>query len=380
MSTIELKREFIKFMEEKHIGLVFPKNYFGCVMAVLIEQEPITQDTIKKLTNYSKTTISQMLKLLQVTFPLMQVKKPKIRKKYYSINMSTREFMFTFLQMLIETYKEKVDFILPLLEELELYTPKHQKFRDFSNFLRQLYTHSTLYIDLLTDTVEEFESLIKTGKAVTNDLAITDFMNTPEHQVFIQNLFKPPQQPTSIIIPRIEDKQLSMIYSQLKGKFYQKFRENLTSSSSQAAIARAVLGTELLLENRLLTQEELERTTNFQRSIISATLKSLVERKMVQLIKRPGDRKKYFMIIQSWDARTIYRFRLNILSAIEMKQKISDLIEKTTQIAKSEEITSLLAFFHDIHHSYEYFEQYFRLLEMKYLNIRLREHLQRNGT
>ncbi|MFX0122988.1 MAG: hypothetical protein ACFFAE_05065, partial [Candidatus Hodarchaeota archaeon] len=97
MNTIDIKREFIKFMEEKHTGLFFPKKYFGCMMAVFIEQEPITQDNIKKLTNYSKTTISQMLKLLQVNFPLIQIKKPKIRKKYYSVNISTREFMITFL-------------------------------------------------------------------------------------------------------------------------------------------------------------------------------------------------------------------------------------------------------------------------------------------
>jgi DNA-binding transcriptional regulator GbsR (MarR family) len=376
MNTIDIKRDFIKFMEEKHSGLLFPKNFFGCMMAVFIEQEPITQDKIKKLTNYSKTTISQILKLLQLNFPLIQIKKPKIRKKYYTINITTREFMITFLRMLIEAYKDKVDFILPLIEEIKPYTKKHQKFRNFSEFLENSFKYSSLYIKLLTDSAEEFSNLVKTGKIEIDDLINTDLMNSPENQTYIQSLLNSPKLPTSVLIQQIGDKQLSKIYIQLKNKFYQKFRENLTSARSQTAIARTILGTELLLENRPLTQEELERATGFQRSTISDTLKSLLNMKMVQLIKKPGDRKKYYMIVQSWDTRTINRLRLNIGYAIEMKKGISDFIEIAKQIDTGEDIKSSLVFFQDIHHSYEQFELYFKLLEVKYLNIRLKEYLE----
>ncbi len=376
MRTIDIKRDFIKFMEEKHANLVFPKNYFGCMMAVFIEQEPITQDDIKKLTNYSKTTISQMLNLLQVNFPLVQIKKPKIRKKYYSINLSTREFMITFLRMIIDTYKDKVDFILPLIEEVKQYTKEHQKFQNFSEFLEHFFKYSSLFIKLLTDSAEEFSNLIKTKKIEIDDLINTDLMNSPENQTYIQSLLTPPKLPTSTLIQRIGDEQLSKVYVQLKNKFYQKFRENLISARSQIAIARTVVGTELLLENRPLTQKELERATGFQRSTISNTLKLLLNMKMVQLIKKPADRRKYYMIVQSWDTRTINRIRVNIGYAIEMKEKISDFTEKTKQIDTGEDIKSLLVFFQNIHHSYEQFEQYFKLIEVKYLNIRLKEYLE----
>ncbi|MFX0084378.1 MAG: MarR family transcriptional regulator [Candidatus Hodarchaeota archaeon] len=344
-------------------------------MAVFIEKEPITQDRIKKLTNYSKTTISQILKLLQVNFPLIQIKKPKKRKKYYTINISTREFMITFLRMLIEAYKDKVDFIIPLIEEIEPYTKKHQKFLNFSEFLENSFKYSSLYINLLTDSAEEFSNLIKTGEFKIEELINTDIMNSPENQLYLQSLLNPAKLPTSISIQRIGDKQLFELYIQLKNKFYQKFRENLTAARSQTAIARTILGTELLLENRPLTQEELVRATGFQRSTISDTLKSLLNMKMVQLIKRPGDRKKYYMIVQSWDTRTINRLRLNIGYAIEMKKGISDFIEITKQIDTVEDVNSLLLFFKEIYHSYEQFGQYFKLLELKYLNIRLKEFL-----
>ncbi|MHA2224123.1 MAG: helix-turn-helix domain-containing protein [Candidatus Hodarchaeales archaeon] len=348
-------------------------------MAVFIEQEPITQDKIKKLTNYSKTTISQILKLLQVNFPLIQIKKPKIRKKYYAINITTREFMITFLRMLIEAYKDKVDFILPLIEEIKPYTKKHQKFQNFNEFLENSFKYSSLYIKLLTDSAEEFSNLVKSGKIKIDELINTDLMNSPENQTYIQSLVNSPELPTSVSFQRIGDKQLSKIYVQLKNEFYKKFRENLTSARSQTAIARTILGTELLLENRPLTQEELERATGFQRSTISDTLKSLVNMKMVQIIKKPSDRKKYYMIVQSWDTRTINRLRLNIGYAIEMKKGISDFIEIAKQIDTGKDIKSLLVFFQDIHHSYKQFGQYFKLLEVKYLNIRLNEYLEQKN-
>lgn len=375
MNTIDIKKSFIRFMEEKHSGLLFPKNFFGCMMAVFVEQEPITQDTIQKLTNYSKTTISQILKLLQVNFPLVQIKRPKKRKKYYTINLTTKEFMITFLRMLIEAYQDKADFLLPLIEEINPYTKKHPKFQQFKDFLINSYKYSSLYLRILTESAEEFGELLNTGDVGKETKENTNVIKSQEHIEYIQGLFEPPKLSNSDSIPQISDKYLSGIYVQLKENFYQKFRENLTSARSQNAIARTILGTELLLENHPLTQEELEMSTGFQRSIISDTLKTLINMKMVQVIRKQKDRKKYYTIVQSWDTRTINRLRLNIIYATEMKKGLNEFIELTRQLETTENVRSLLAFFQEIHNSYEQFEQYFKLLETKYLNIRLKEHI-----
>ena len=262
-----------------------------------------------------------------------------------------------------------------MIEEIKPYTKKHQKFLNFRGFLENSFKYSSLYLDLLADSAEDFGKLVKNEKTDLDELINTDLLNSPESQAFIQSLSNPPKISTSNFIQPIEDKQLSQIYIQLKNKFYQKFRENLTSARSQTAIARTIVGTELLLENRPLTQEELERATSFQRSIISDTLKTLLNMKMVQIIKKHGDRKKYYMIVQSWDTRMIYRLRINMGYAKEMKKGICDFIEITKQIDTGEDISSLLVFFQDIHHSYNQFEQYFKLLEVKFLNIRLKEQL-----
>jgi DNA-binding transcriptional regulator GbsR (MarR family) len=164
----------------------------------------------------------------------------------------------------------------------------------------------------------------------------------------------------------------------LKNKYYQKFRENLTIARSQSEVARSIIATELLLEQRPVTQKEIEEATNFQRSTISSSLKLLLEMKMIQVIKKPSDRKKYYLAVQSWDTRTINRFKLSINYANVMKEKISYLLEMIEDIKLSDEKRGLIEFFEQIYYSYEQYEQYFKLLELKFLNIRLNEQKAKN--
>ncbi|MFX1538327.1 MAG: hypothetical protein ACFFDI_29405, partial [Promethearchaeota archaeon] len=368
---------FVDYMEEIHARVIFPTKYFGCLMAVFVEQEPITQDRIEQLTGYSKTTISQMLKLIQVNFPLKQVKKPGLRKKYYTIDVPPRDFMITFLKMIIDTYQDKTDFIPPLIEEIRPYTDKHPRFRNFKQFLEKFYEIGTLFLKLTTDTVDEFSNLIKTGQVKSSELSNLNLLSSQENLEKIYTLLKPPKVPSFFSDQRIMDEKLAEIYTQFKNKYYQNVRENLILAGSQTGYARTIIGTELLLEQRPVTQEEIQNATHFKRSTVSYILNILLDWKMIQLIKKPGDRKKYYMVIQSWDSRVINRIKLNIKYAIEVKEKITNLMEKIELRKPSKENKSLKAFFQHIHHSYEQYEQYFKLLEVKYLTIRLKDYLEK---
>jgi DNA-binding transcriptional regulator GbsR (MarR family) len=371
MSVEDIKKEFIHNMEEKHSGFLFPKKFFGCMMAVFIEQVPITQDRIEELTNYSKTTISQMLTLIQMKFPLKQIKKPGIRKKYYTIDITTRKFMFSIFMMIIDSYREKVEFMPLLIEEIQPYSLKHPKFDTLKLFLENYYKFSSLYMKLLLETTEELRILVDTGQINTSELSNFNILSSPEHQSKIQLLLNPPNNSKSFTDQQIREPILLEQYNHFKQLFFQKFRENLTYSGSQKAMARAIIGTELLLEQRPLTQKEIEKATNFQRSTISDTLKLLLKIKMIELVKRPGDRKKYYVIVQSWDQRTINQFRRNVFYAIEMKDKINKWLEEAENFEKENSLFNL--FLKDIHHTYVQYEHYFRLLEVKYLNHRLKE-------
>ena len=158
----------------------------------------------------------------------------------------------------------------------------------------------------------DVRELIEKGRIKSKYLSNIDILSSQENLNHLQNLLKPQTTPQSFSEQQILDKQLDNTYTRLKNKYYQKFRENLTIAQSQSEVAKSIIATELLLEQRPLTQKEIEQATNFQRSTISDSLKLLLEMNMIQLMKKPHDRKKYYIAVQSWDTRTINRFKLNI--------------------------------------------------------------------
>ena len=368
----EIKREFIELMENTHENLIFPKNYFGCMMAVLIEQKPTTQERIEELTGYSRATISQMLKLIQINFQIKKIKEPKIRKKYYFFDVSNKTFMLNFFEMIIDSYKDKTDFVLPFIENLELYDYKHPRFINFKDFLSKFHEMSLIYIKLFSDTKEGFKSLIYLDQVIDPLIIDEDLINNPKNQEFLQDILHPPNLTFTNFDEMSDD--LKQVYLNLKNDFLQEFRENLSLGESQLMIARSVIGTEILLENRPITQVEIEASTKLARSLISDALKLLLDWGMVQLIKKPGDRKKYYAINQSWDSRLVNRLRVNKRYAINVKEKIANLIIKANQETKNEQSKSLAKFLQDIHYTYEKFEKYYELLELKHFENKINEH------
>ncbi len=355
MNTEEIKKFFIELMEEKHADLIFPKSYLGCLMAVLIENQPVTQERIKVLTNYSPTTISQMLKIIEVNFPLRKIAKSGERKKFYLLDISPTDFMVDFLLLILDSYKERVDFIPPLIKEVEPYLQKHPRFSVFHQYLTQMYNSSITYMALLSNTTEELRNLLKTGQ---------EDDSTPLNQKRLRSLTQLNTAPSaSFSIEPLTDQTLLEVYQYLKTTFYRLLKENITGS--QAVLNRMIIGTELLLEQRPVTQQEIEVSTLLQRSTISDTLNTLLERQMVQLVKKPRDRKKYYQMIQSWETRMISRLKLNIRFAINMKMELAALRERIE--IRNEEDKSLFEFLTQIHYSYVQLERYYISLTNKYL-------------
>ena len=236
---------------------------------------------------------------------------------------------------------------------------------------------SILYLKLISDTSDDFDNLIETGQISGSTVLDLNLVDSPENLKLLQDLIKPPELPKSYSDQPILSEELSEIYSQFKDKFYQEFSLHLTSGESQFNIARTIIGTEILLENRPITQSEIEDATNFARSIISDVLNLLLEWKIIRLIKKPNDRKKYYFINLSWESRMLNKLRINMKYAIMIRQKISNLIEKAKKESQSEESLSLITILEHIHNSYVRYEQYFKLLEIKYLNSRLEKYLEK---
>jgi DNA-binding transcriptional regulator GbsR (MarR family) len=377
MDILDIKREFIGFMDEKYSGYLFPKSYFTVMMTLFIEQTPITQDKIIELSGVSRTIVSQMLNLLRINFPLRQIKKPKIRKRYFTIDLSVKDFILAFFTSIIQTYTSKVDFIIPIIEDVSQHNISHVRFRSFLKYLKDFHYFSSLYSLLLTDNIDKLSDLLKIGE-FSGQFIDHKLVSSKETKQIMQLLIHPAGDVPYTLEERIEDEKLKEKYTEFKNRYYKEFRENFTLHGSQNSIARMIIGTELLLEKRPLTQKEIEETTQFHRSTISDILNLLIEMKMVTVIKKPGDRKKYYSMIQSWDARTITRFNLEIRNGLEMKKIIEDLIVETENASNSEEKYRMLDFFEELTYSYQKYVEFFQLLKMKYFEIRIKDYIDSN--
>jgi DNA-binding transcriptional regulator GbsR (MarR family) len=371
MSLEEIKKQFITFMEEMYDRLLYPKRFFGCLMAVLVEQKPLTQNRIKELTGYSRTTISQTLDLIHANVPLTQFKKPGERKKYYSLDMSVKEFMPLFFKTIIESYQNKVNFILPIIKDIKPYAKEHPRFYNFKEFLDKFYESSNLYYKIFSKTMENLENMIKTGTIKTSSLPDFNLFTSIENLKRIEFLLSPPELEKNSLEPSSMDEVLSKRYIRFKKRFYNEFRKNLTLANSQEEIARTIIGTELLLEKRPLTQEEIELVTNLPRSTISTSLNQLLDWNMVRMIKKAGDRKNYYIAFQSWDTRVLNRFKVNIKYVIKIQEKISNLIEKVEKMTQSDEENLILNFLRETHYAYLQLELHYKILETKYLSNRI---------
>ncbi|MHA2222297.1 MAG: hypothetical protein ACXAAO_09615, partial [Candidatus Thorarchaeota archaeon] len=90
MSLENIKREFIQFMEEVHGGNPYPRNFYGCLLAIIIEPEPVSQERIMELTGFSQAAVSLTIKKIQLLFPIRTIKRVGERKHYYEYDDPNR--------------------------------------------------------------------------------------------------------------------------------------------------------------------------------------------------------------------------------------------------------------------------------------------------
>ena len=69
MTLEEIKREFVSFMEAARATEPYPRNFMGCLISLLIDPTPVSQERIVELTGYSQATVSMTLQKLRLMMP-----------------------------------------------------------------------------------------------------------------------------------------------------------------------------------------------------------------------------------------------------------------------------------------------------------------------
>ncbi|MFX0095871.1 MAG: hypothetical protein ACFFBD_29300 [Candidatus Hodarchaeota archaeon] len=364
MKIDDIKKEFIQFMEKVHTQYAYPKNFFACLMAILIEQHPITQDRIMELTRCSRTTVSQLLTQIQMNLPIKQVRIPGKRNKFYEYTSEPTDFMIDIFISNLESEEFKVDYIPPIIEEISPYSEKHPIFSNFKHFLETLYHHFSLYFDVLSKSREEFISIIKADKAVISKLKEYNKMQPEKIAKILKSQEIESDEPKSEMDP-----ELFKTYIQFKRKYFQKIREVIGPLRSQKATYYVIIFQNILIEQEPITQEEIQDSTGYQRSIISDTLQILIQQGLVKVFRKPGDLKKYYQNTISGDQMVFNRFKRVSGYTKTVKTKIDSLIEQLKNFKDdSSEYQSTKTFFEKMYQAYDNAEQYIEALEIKFLS------------
>ena len=139
MQLENIKRKFVEYMEEVHGANMYPRNFFGCLLSIIIESEPVSQERIMELTGYSQATISLTIQKIQLLMPIRTLRKVGDRKRYYLYEGPPVGFLLDLLQRRVDVQDIDLNLIentLLKLRKKESGNSRYKRFLDYLNNMR----------------------------------------------------------------------------------------------------------------------------------------------------------------------------------------------------------------------------------------------------
>jgi len=324
MTLEEIKREFIRYMEATRVGDPYPKKFMGCLMAILIEHEPISQERMMSLTGYSQASVSLALQKIQLLMPVRMVRKRGDRKRYYTYEDSPASFILDLWQKRLEVQGIDIDQIKVMIQRVKEKSIKDPAIHRFLDYLNNMQLYLSLIHSLRAFSIGLFEGMTKADSYSDLGMLENDTLNPPEIEDFLQKLRLKPMDPEL-------DEEPSRAYLRLKNEYYTGMKTNLNPLYSQNIANQMMVVHDVFLEG-LTTQEMIEESTLLPRSTISELLALFVKLGAILVTKKEGTRiKLYRPAISFTDLMLSYGERLS-RDAQAGKSKMSEFIKMTRKV------------------------------------------------
>ncbi|MHA2054217.1 MAG: hypothetical protein ACW99F_11525 [Candidatus Hodarchaeales archaeon] len=132
-SLEQIKMDFLREIMGVESSIGAKKELAVIFLAFSLENEPVTQDDLMRITQYSRTTISDVLSQLSLQNFLNVIKKPNSRKKYYESKLPMKQFMSSRLHLMdykiqqLKTTLEKK--FIPELDKIDFQDDQEEKTR-----------------------------------------------------------------------------------------------------------------------------------------------------------------------------------------------------------------------------------------------------------
>ena len=295
-SLLQLKIDYLAFMEQVHGALGFEPNLIAVLFSLLMEGDYITQDRIIELTGFSRSTVSETLKQLtdpSSSFPVLATRRPGDRRKFYYCPLGINEYVMTFFTSATaasDFSEEILHEMLARLDALGSETPEVIHVRKFFTYLLDVLI---LINDLLEYTRMHMERFSEDP----------DYVPKFTEEAFAAIKREHPEPPTRRFKPRKNDTLLEM-----KREYIRETLEHASPVGRRREIAAVSLA--LILSADPLTQEEIMEVTGYGRSTVSENLTKIEEMNVLNVVKKPGDRKKYYRSVLKLEGYGTQKFQI----------------------------------------------------------------------
>jgi DNA-binding transcriptional regulator GbsR (MarR family) len=285
-----IKRKFIEYMEKVHGANMYPRNFFGCLLSIVIEPNPVSQERIMELTGYSQATVSVTIQKIQFLMPIRVLKKLGDRRNYYSYEGPPEGFLLDLLQRRVDIQDIDILLIESMLEKVREIAAGNSKLKRFQDYLKNMRLFQTLIHLLRSDGVEPFKRFLETGNYDDQGIRDVNALKKGALVDFLSKLKLSILNNDTTYTYKDDSPDISL---PLKNEYYVGIKTTLNPLYSQSLANRIIVMHSVLLEG-CTTQEWIEKSTLLPRSTISEILGQLVKRGIIKFIRKKGSRTKIY--------------------------------------------------------------------------------------
>jgi DNA-binding transcriptional regulator GbsR (MarR family) len=328
MTLDDLKRDFIEYME-KATGASYPRNFFGCLTAIIIEEGPTTQDRIIELTGYSKAAVSVALQKIQLALPVNMLKFMGDRKHYYEYKGGPEDFLIDLMRRRVDVADLDLEMVRTFQKKAEMRVTKHPSFRRLLDYFEELGLYLELMYSIRIESLDKFRAVLVSGSFDGVDLPEASAVNSGKLAVFLDNLMVSEERSGRERV-LIKDKP-PLDYVELKRKYFSAVKTGLNSLYAQKAANLVIILHDVIIE-RAVTQEMLQESTQLPRSTISDTLTLAVEQGIIEFDKLSGSRTKIYRPAITLTGLILNYYNRSFAYGSNTRKKIIDLVNRMKDV------------------------------------------------
>ena len=295
-SLRQLKIDFLAFMEQVHGALGFESNLIAVLFSLLLEGDYITQDRIMELTGLSRTTVSETLKKLAdpfSSFPVLATRRPGDRRKFYYCPLGIDEYVMTFFTSATAASDFSEEILYEMKSRLDALGSEDPEVLH----VRQFFTYLLDVLILIQDLLEY------TGMHMERFSEDPDYVPKFTDEGFDAMKRERPEPLVRTFRARENDSILD-----IKREYIRETLEHASPVGRRREIGAISLA--LILSPDPVTQEEIMEVTGYGRSTVSENLARIEEMNVLGVVKKPGDRKKYYRSLLKLEGYGTQKFQI----------------------------------------------------------------------